>query len=94
MIYKDGTNAKVERMKAELGITGDVYIVGEGNYIENLAGHKILIPTSAATTIEEAETERLAFIEAERLRREQEAAEHANDGKEVEYDGIVAEADS
>jgi hypothetical protein len=84
MIIKDGTNAKVEKLKKTLKIKGDVYIVGEGNYIENLAGHKKLYPTSSATSIEEAEAERLAFLEYEaeqRAKAAQEAAEHATDGK-------------
>lgn len=87
MVYKDGTNAKVEQMKAKLGITGDVYIVGEGNYIENLEGHKVLIPGSTATTIEEAEVERLAYIEEEKARQAELAALAAEEGKEGEADG-------
>lgn len=65
MIYKDGTNAKIESLKDRLGLTGDVYLVGQ-NYMENLESHKRLLPESTATTIEEAEAERLAFMEAER----------------------------
>lgn len=87
MIYKDGTNATIERMKSKLGITGDVYVVGEGNYIENLEGHKILIPDSTATTIEEAETERLAYIEAQKAKQAELAAQQAeseDDGNEAD----------
>ena len=65
MIIKDGTNEKIESLKDRLGLTGDVYLVGQ-NYIENLESHKRLLPDSTAETIEEAEQERLAFMEAER----------------------------
>lgn len=67
MIIKNKTNSKVESLKARLGLTGDVYMVGQ-NYIESLESHKRLIPNSTATTIEEAEQERLAYMEAERQR--------------------------
>lgn len=89
MIYKDGENSKVEQLKAKLGITGDVYIVGDGNYIENLAGHKVLIPDSTATTIEEAEAERLAFIEEEKARQAELAAAENEDGETDETDEVI-----
>lgn len=89
MIYKDGENAKVEQLKAKLGITGDVYIVGDGNYIENLAGHKVLIPDSAAATIEEAEAERLAYIEEEKARQAELAAAENEDGETDETDEVI-----
>ncbi len=74
MIIKDGTNAKIESLKERLGLTGDVYLVGQ-NYIENLESHKRLLPDSIATTIEEAEAERLEYMRAEQERIEQLAAE-------------------
>lgn len=88
MIYKDGTNAKIESLKDRLGLTGDVYLVGQ-NYMENLESHKRLLPESTATTIEEAEAERLAFMEAERemlakLAAEAEAEKADKDDKKKE----------
>ena len=63
MVIKDNTNPAVERHKARLGLTGDVYIVN-GLLIESLESHKQLLPASTATTIEEAEQERIAYEEA------------------------------
>lgn len=88
MIIKDGTNAKIESLKERLGLTGDVYLVGQ-NYIENLESHKRLLPESTATTIEEAEAERLAFIKAEeervaKLAEEAEKQREAKEAKETE----------
>lgn len=90
MIYKDGTDETIERLKKRLNLTGDVYLVGQ-NYIENLETHKKLIPTSTATTIEEAEAERLVFMqeEAERLAKlaeeaEKERAEREANGEVVD----------
>ena len=60
MIYKDGTNPKIERKKARLGLEGDVYIYSD-HYIEDMAGHKRLISNSSATTIEEAYEERVEW---------------------------------
>lgn len=75
MIIKDGTNPKVEEIKETLGLTGDVYI-DDANHIESLYSHIRLMTDynypSTATTIEEAEIERIAFEEEmERRRREQ-----------------------
>lgn len=75
MIIKDGTNPKVEEIKETLGLTGDVYI-DDANHIESLYSHIQLMTDynypSTATTIEEAEIERIAFEEEmERRRREQ-----------------------
>lgn len=86
MIIRDGTDEKIERMKYKLGLEGDVYLVGQ-NYIESLESHKRLIPTSTATTIEEAEQERLALMkveEEERERQAKEAAEKEAEEKESE----------
>ena len=60
MIIKDKTNPNIERHKQRLGLTGDVYIVND-LFIESLESHKVLIPTSTATTIEEAEQERIQY---------------------------------
>ena len=60
MIIKDHTNSAVERHKQRLRLTGDVYLIN-GIQIESLESHKRLIPTSTATTIEEAEAERIAY---------------------------------
>jgi hypothetical protein len=88
MIIKDGTNAKIESLKERLGLTGDVYLVGQ-NYIENLESHKRLLPESTATTIEEAEAERLVFMKAEderiaKLAEETEKQREAEETKETE----------
>lgn len=84
MIVKDKTDPIVEEHKKRLGLTGDVYIV-EGHFIENLESHKRLDPSSKATTIEEAEQERLALIETERLIAEEMAREQEQlDNKEDE----------
>lgn len=69
MIIRSNTDAKTEQHKARLNLTGDVYIID--HFIESLASHKVLIPTSTATTIEEAEQERIAYeIEQARIRAE------------------------
>lgn len=60
MIIKDHTDSAVERHKQRLRLTGDVYLIN-GVQIESLESHKKLIPTSIATTIEEAEAERIAY---------------------------------
>lgn len=70
MIVKNGTDAKVEQMKKRLNLAGDVYIF-EGHFIESLESHKKLLPTSTATTIQEAYTERVAYeFEQEKQRAE------------------------
>ena len=84
MIIRDGSDPKIERMKYKLGLTGDVYLVGQ-NYIESLESHKMLILNSTAETIEEAEQERLALIAAEEeARAKAEAEAKAKAEKEVE----------
>lgn len=85
MIYKDGTNAKIESLKDRLGLTGDVYLVGQ-NYMESLESHKRLLPESTAATIEEAEAERLAFMEAEREMLAKLAAEAEAETKNTDKD--------
>lgn len=79
MIYKNNTSADIERHKARLGLTGDVYLI-KGVLIESLASHKRLIPESTATTIEEAEAERIAYEAALDEKRAQEAQERGEDG--------------
>lgn len=72
MIVRDGTNPKVEEIKDELGISGDVYI-DDGQHIESLYSHIRLLTsygvTPQATTIEEAEVERVWFEEELAARR-------------------------
>jgi len=80
MIYKNNTNADIERHKARLGLTGDVYLIN-GVHIESLASHKRLIPESTATTIEEAEQERLAYeAQLEEARRQAAAEREGEEG--------------
>lgn len=83
MVIKDKTDQSVERHKARLGLTGDVYIINN-LLIESLASHKRLIPSSTATTIEEAEQERIAY-EAELAEQRRQAQEEAE--LEGETDG-------
>lgn len=67
MIYKDGTNASIEISKAQLGLTGDVYVYdGEDlrRRIASLESHRQLIPDSTAQTIEEAYAERVEYERA------------------------------
>lgn len=74
MIYKDGENAKIEELKSKFStpLKGDVYMVE--NHIESLETHKIFYPESTATTIEEAEAERIALLTAEKEARAQTSA--------------------
>ena len=70
MIVKDGTNPKIEKLKARLGLTGDVYLYNN-HFVENLESHKKLIPNSVATNISEAFVERVEYeIEQEKIREE------------------------
>lgn len=91
MIVKDKTDVKTEDHKQQLGLTGDVYVVG--HFIENLESHKRLIPQSTATTIEEAEQERLEYIRAEEERIAALAAE-AESSDETENDTGGADYDA
>jgi len=79
MIIKDKTDANIERHKEKHGLTGDVYLIN-GVVIASLASHKKVFTESTATTIEEAEAERLAYDEAMKERIRQEAQEHGEDG--------------
>lgn len=67
MIYKNGTDANIERHKSILGITGDVYVVN--NHIASLDSHKKVFLESTATTIEEAESEYVQYEKEEEARR-------------------------
>lgn len=60
MIVKNGTDAGIEERKAAFGLEGDVYIY-EGHFIEDMTGHRRLIPESTASTIEEAYQERVEY---------------------------------
>ena len=62
MVIKDKADANIERHKQRLGLVGDVYLIN-GVLIEDLYTHRLLIPTSIATTIEEAEQERIEYEE-------------------------------
>lgn len=73
MVIKDKTDEKIELRKARLGLKGDVYIYN--HRIEDLEGHRKLIPTSTAQTIEEALAERIEY--EQRLEEEREAAARA-----------------
>jgi len=84
MIYRDGINVQIENFKKKLGLIGDVYLVKE-HEISDLINHKILIPSSTATTIEEAEAERIAYeAEQEALRAQmaQETEEFIEQGEQ------------
>lgn len=84
MIIKDHTDSAVERHKQRLRLTGDVYLIN-GVQLESLESHKRLIPTSTATTIEEAEAERIAYeLELEQKRREQQGKEEPSDDSNSE----------
>ena len=84
MIIKDHTDSAVERHKQRLRLTGDVYLIN-GVQLESLESHKRLIPTSTATTIEEAEAERIAYeLELEEKRREQQGKEEPSDDSNSE----------
>lgn len=54
----------IEALKARLNLNGDVYVID--HIIESLDSHRRCFPLSTATTIEEAEQERLAIIKAEK----------------------------
>ena len=72
MVIRNGTDPKIEQFKQKLGLKGDVYVVNE-HLIESLESHRVLVPNSTATTIEEAELERIAYEEEQRLLREEQA---------------------
>ena len=92
MIVRDGTNPKVEEIKDELDISGDVYI-DDGQHIESLYSHIRLLTsygvTPQATTIEEAEVERAWFEEELARRREEQQEDDTLREKAEAYDIIV-----
>ena len=87
MVIQNKTNEAIERHKAKLGLTGDVYLVND-HLLESLESHKRLFPESKATTIFEAEAERVAYEEEqERIRQilaEQELPEEEEEEGEEE----------
>lgn len=94
MIKPNGTDPKVEKHKQKLGLSGDAYLL-DGHLLETLESHKRLFPDSRATTIQEAEAERIAYEEEqariraeESARAEQERLENENIEEEsAEEDG-------
>lgn len=87
MVIKDNTNPAIERHKERLGLKGDVYIV-DGYFIESLETHKQLLPASTATTIEEAEQERIAYEETLAAQRAaQQAEQEEGEGDDDNADG-------
>lgn len=87
MIIKDNTNQDVERMKANLGLSGNVYLYNN-HFMESLKSHKNLITSSTATTIEEAYAERVQYetelAEKRRIEAEQYALEHPEEFENME----------
>jgi len=76
MIIKDKTNKYYEKQKKTFGITGDIYVINN-HLVESLESHKLYMlqhnEVSTATTIEQAEQERIELDE----RLKQEAIEQA-----------------
>lgn len=90
MIIPNGTDPNIEKHKQKLGLSGDAYLL-EGHLLETLESHKRLFLDSRATTIQEAEAERIAFEEEqariraeESARAEQERLENENIEEETE----------
>lgn len=77
MIIAHGTNQQIESLKARAGIPAeaDVYLVKD-HYMESLDTHRALFSWSTATTIQEAEGERLVYEQQleEELERQREEA--------------------
>lgn len=59
MIVYRGTNKKLDAHMDRLGLTAPVYFVN--NHMASLESHKKIFTDSIATTIEEAEAERIAY---------------------------------
>lgn len=93
MIVKNGTDPVIEKRKRRLGLQGDVYIFEKDGvkHIEDLAGHKRLLNSmgvvSTATTIEEAEAERIAYEKDLDDKKAAEAAKAAEEAAESESEG-------
>ena len=62
MIIRDKSKNRIEKVKQKLGLTGDVYIIG--NIIESLESHKKIVSNSIAKTIEQAEEERRFILKS------------------------------
>lgn len=93
MIIKSNTNERIENLKARIGLSGDVYFIEKGHLMESLQSHKRLFPDSAATTIEEAESERIAYEEEqERIMREL-AEQQKDEEEQIEEDSDDSQAD-
>ena len=92
MVIQDKTNEQIERHKAKLGLTGDVYLVN-GHLLESLESHKRLFPESNAKTIFEAETERVAY-EEEQERIRQILAEQQQEEEQPEIEDEEPEEES
>ncbi len=73
MIIPNGTDPNIEKHKQKLGLSGDAYLL-DGHLLETLESHKRLFPGSKATTIQEAEAERVAFEEEQARIRAEESA--------------------
>lgn len=84
MIIKNNTNPKIEGYKRKMGLTGDVYMVG--HFIESQESHKRLIPNSTATTIEQAEEERILY--EDELERQKALATQSSDEEPGEEGGV------
>lgn len=90
MIIKDGTDPVIEKRKRRLGLQGDVYLleIDGVKQIEDLAGHKRLLNSmgvvSTATTIEEAEIERIAFEKEQEEKRRREQDDNPDEAVESE----------
>ena len=72
MIIYNGTNPTIEKHKAKLGITGDVYLV-DGHFMESLESHKKMFPNTEVTNISQAEAERVIYEQEQRAIREAQA---------------------
>jgi len=83
MIFRDGENQRIEEIKEKRGISGDVYVY-EDHFMESLVSHKRLVPNSTATTIEEAEAERIIF-------EEELATKRAAEARKAEEERLAAE---
>lgn len=88
MIIYNGTNPTIEKHKAKLGISGDVYLV-DGHFMESLESHKKMFPNSEATDISQAQAERVIYEQEQRNLREAQAKEEAELVASTQDDGVV-----
>jgi hypothetical protein len=89
MIIRINTDPKIEGYKRKMGLTGDVYIYNDV-FIESLQSHKLLIPNSVVTTIEQAYEERV-FWEEEQARIRAEEQERIREQMANELGGDISE---